>query len=97
MEFLIKHILNVKNKQYRKTHDILELLGCLGNTGFVFGKHDELELLGSTITSWEEGPHYGSGVRTSTQTVNGVLKIIDSINEAFLQEQSETQDMKIFN
>ena len=89
LEFLLKAVLLEHGATYEKTHDIRYLMGLADQTGFQFdeSKHDALDLLADTITDWEEGSRYGSGVRTSVQTVRRVHNIYHSINEAFLAEQ----------
>lgn len=91
MEFLLKAVLLEHGTTYEKTHDIRYLTELLDQTGFQFDadKHDALDLLADTITDWEEGSRYGSGVRTSVQTVRRVHNIYSSINEAFLAVQEK--------
>ena len=89
LEFLLKAVLLEHGVTYEKTHDIRYLMELLDQTGFKFdeSKHGALDLLSDTITDWEEGSRYGSGVRTSVQTVRRVHNIYYSINEAFLAGQ----------
>ncbi len=91
LEFLLKAVLLEHGTTYEKTHDIRYLMGLTDQTGFQFDekKHDALDLLADTITDWEEGSRYGSGVRTSVQTVQRVHNIYQSINEAFLALQAK--------
>ena len=91
LEFLLKAVLLEHGTTYEKTHDIRYLMELADKTGFRFDekKHDALDLLADTITDWEEGSRYGSGVRTSVQTVQRVHNIYHGINEAFLALQAK--------
>ena len=91
LEFLLKAVLLEHGTTYEKTHDIRYLMELTDQTGFQFDekKHEALDLLADTITDWEEGSRYGSGVRTSVQTVQRVHNIYHSINEAFLALQAK--------
>ena len=89
LEFLMKAILLDRNVKYDKTHDILYLWELMEEAGFDFGEKDELIVLASTITSWEEKGRYFDGIKTKKNTVNRVYRIMDSMDEAFLREQEE--------
>ena len=54
LEFLMKAILLEYAVPFEKTHDILYLSGLLDQTGIVFDQKENLDLLATTITSWEE-------------------------------------------
>lgn len=95
LEFLMKHILNHRDVPFKKTHDILYLYDLLAESGFTFECSNELLLLASTITSWEEGSRYKDGVHTTKLTVNRVYKIIDSINSSFIQSINPDIDNNI--
>lgn len=96
LEFLMKAILLENGVFYEKTHDIRYLLNLIDEVGFRFDdqKHDALDLLADTITDWEEGSRYGSGVRTSVQTVKRAHNIYASINESFLKIQEQNNSNK---
>lgn len=93
LEFLIKHILNIKNVNYNKVHSISYLTDLLLDTGFDFPRSDELLLLADTITSWEEGSRCGSGIKTSVKTINRVLNIIKSLDDEFLKNASKNNNL----
>lgn len=67
------------------------LVALLDDTGFQFTKHNELIMLASTITSWEEGSRYGKGIRTSVNTVRRIHNIYEDILNAFLEVQEKNQ------
>ena len=89
LEFLLKSVLLEYNVPFDKTHDILYLAELLDQTGIAFEKKEDLELLATTITSWEEKSRYYEGIKTKKETVNRVYKIMDSLDEAFLKKQEE--------
>jgi len=89
LEFLMKAILLEYGESYKKTHDISELLELLFHVNFHFNREEELELLSSTITDWEESSRYGKGVRTGIQTVQRVHNIYDEMNRSFLERVTE--------
>ncbi|MBR1599861.1 MAG: HEPN domain-containing protein [Lachnospiraceae bacterium] len=89
LEFLIKAILLQYGISFDKVHDIVELSGLLEQTDIEFEKKDDLDLLATTITSWEELARYSSGIKTKQDTVRRVMNIIDNLNEAFLKKQEE--------
>ena len=89
IEFLMKAILLENGIDYGKSHDVRYLLSLLDETGFIFDKHESLDVLADTITDWEESSRYGKGIRTTVQTVQRVHNIYKSMNEAFLKKQEE--------
>ena len=91
IEFLLKGILLEYGKSFGKSHDINYLLSILDETDFSFSRHDDLLILSSTITSWEEGIRYGQGIRTSVNTVRRIHKIYREIMDEFLRIQQENQ------
>lgn len=91
LEFLIKAILLNYNIHFDNTHNISYLVSLLEKTGLVFERMEDLLLLADTITSWEEKGRYYEGVKTKKETVRRVYKIMDSIEEAFLNEQQKNQ------
>lgn len=91
IEFLLKGILLEYGVTFDKTHDILYLISLLDTTSFKFEKHDNLMLLASTITSWEESGRYGKGIRTTIDTVRRIHNIYNNILETFLDEQEQNQ------
>lgn len=93
MEFLVKHILNVKNVPYRKTHNIGELLALLQSSGFVFEDAENAMLMADTIISWETGSRYGNGVLTTVTIIKKVFSIIDSINNSYKGSIQNLEDM----
>ena len=92
MEFLIKGILLEYGISFGKSHDILYLLSLLDETDFHFEKHDDLMLLSTTLTSWEEGSRYGQGIRTTVNTVRRIHNIYKDLMESFLEVQSANQE-----
>ena len=101
IEFLAKGILlgygvyfGINGLDKRFGHDISFILEKLDEVGFTFDKHDDLELLSTTLTSWEEKGRYGEGIRTSVQTIYRAFKIYDSMMEAYLISQEENQENK---
>jgi len=91
IEFLLKGILLEHGVMFEKTHDIMYLISLIDETRFCFSKRDDLIMLASTITSWEEGSRYGKGVRTSVNTVRRIHNIYNDILDAFLEEQEKNQ------
>lgn len=91
IEFLLKGILLEYGIVFEKSHDINYLVSLLDDSGFEFAKHDDLLILSSTITSWEEGSRYGKGIRTSVNTVKRIHNIYDDILSAFLDIQEKNQ------
>lgn len=89
LEFLMKHILIEHGVPFKKTHDIGYLLDLLNSIGFNFDLKEDLSIIADTITNWEETSQYGSGVRTTINTVNHVKKIFDSMQQAYLAEQEK--------
>ena len=87
LEFLMKAILLEYGMPYDKSHDIRYLLLLLDQAGFVFDKHDSLDILADTITDWEEQSRYGKGIRTMVQTVQRVHNIYTSMNQSFIATQ----------
>lgn len=59
---------------------------------FHFSKENDLVLLSATLTSWEEGGRYGSGIRTSTDTVRRVHNIYNDILESYIELQKKNQE-----
>lgn len=56
----------------------------------------KLEVIADTITDWEEKSRYGTGVRTTTQTIQRVHNIYNEINDDFIQTQERNNlDMDI--
>ncbi|GEM_PF-4352464 len=55
----------------------------LEETDFIFEKSDDLTLLATTITSWEEKGRYYTGIKTKEDTIRRVLNIYDSMCAAF--------------
>ena len=92
IKFLMKAILLEYGERYRKTHDISELLELLYSINFHFNREEELELLSSTMTDWEEISRYGKGVRTGIQTVQRVHNIYDEMNRGFLARVAENNN-----
>lgn len=93
LEFLMKFVLGQYGIAYPKTHNIRTLLELLDTTDFVFDKHDELDTLADTITSWEAKARYADGVFTTLQTLNKVYKIMDSINDAWKEIDLKNLDV----
>lgn len=89
LEFLMKHILIEHGVQFKKTHNIGYLLDLLNSIGFNFDLKEDLSSIVDTITNWEQTSQYGSGVRTTINTVNRVKKIFDSMQQAYLAEQGK--------
>ena len=88
LEFILKAILMENNIEYQTAgkngHDILYLSDLvLEETDFVFEKSEDLTLLATTITSWEEKGRYYTGIKTKEETVRRVLNIYESISKAF--------------
>lgn len=92
IEFLLKGILLEYGIAFDKSHSIDYLVSLLDETSFAFTKHDDLILLASTITSWEEGSRYGQGIRTSVNTVKRIHNIYNNVLEAFLEVQQKNQE-----
>ena len=92
IEFLLKGILLEYGESFDKSHDISYLLSLLNQVGFCFSKENDLILLSATLTSWEEGGRYGSGIRTSTDTVRRVHNIYNDILEAYIEVQKKNQE-----
>lgn len=91
IEFLLKGILLEYGIVFEKTHDVNYLVSLLDDTDFHFEKHNDLIMLSSTITSWEEGSRYGKGIRTSVNTVRRIHNIYEDILNAFLEVQEKNQ------
>ena len=91
IEFLLKGILLECGVSFEKTHDVNYLVSLLDDTNFRFSKHDDLIMLSSTITSWEEGSRYGKGIRTSINTVKRIHNIYEDILNVFLKMQEKNQ------
>ncbi len=97
MEFLLKGILLGYGVKFESTHNIDYLITLLDDkTTFTFTKHDDLMLLATTITSWEEGSRYGKGIKTSVNTVRRIHNIYNNILETFIKIQ-ETNQLTIAN
>lgn len=89
LEFLMKHILIEHGVPFKKTHNIRYLLDLLNSIEFDFDLKDDLFSIADTITNWEEASRYGSGVRTTVNTINRAKKIFDSMQRAYLTEQEK--------
>lgn len=87
IEFILKFILSEHDVSYKKTHDIRYLAELLDTTTFTFDKSAELNNMADTITNWETGSRYGSGVRTTVKAVYSAHDIYKSIDDAFMQMQ----------
>lgn len=87
IEFILKFILSEYDVSYKKTHDIRYLAELLDTTTFTFDKSAELNNMADTITNWETGSRYGSGVRTTVKAVYSAHDIYKSIDDAFMQMQ----------
>ena len=87
IEFILKFILSEHGVSYKKTHDIRYLAELLDTTTFKFDKSAELNNMADTITNWETGSRYGSGVRTTVKAIHNAHDIYKSINDAFMQMQ----------
>lgn len=59
----------------------------LDTTTFKFDKSAELNNMADTITNWETGSRYGSGVRTTVKAIHNAHDIYKSIDDAFMQMQ----------
>lgn len=68
-------------------HDIEFIVEQLNDVGFTFQRQDELVNWADTITNWEESGRYGSGIRTSAQTVHKSYNIYDNVLSEFLERQ----------
>lgn len=94
IEFLLKGVLISYGVGFDKTHEIDRLLQLVeSDTPIKFSKRDDLEMLAATITYWEEGSRYMSGVKTTINTVRRCLNIRDSLMDDFLSEQERLQDV----
>lgn len=87
IEFILKFILSEYGVSYKKTHDIRYLAELLDTTAFTFDKSAELNNMADTITNWETGSRYGSGVRTTVKAIHSAHDIYKSIDDAFMQMQ----------
>ena len=87
IEFILKFILSEHGANYKKTHDIRYLAELLDTTTFKFDKSAELNNMADTITNWETGICYGSGVRTTVKAIHNAHDIYKSIDDAFMQMQ----------
>lgn len=87
IEFILKFILSEHGVSYKKTHDIRYLAELLDTTTFKFDKSAELNNMADTITNWETGSRYGSGVRTTVKAIHNAHDIYKSIDDAFMQMQ----------
>ncbi len=87
IEFILKFILSEHGVRYKKTHDIRYLAELLDTTTFKFDKSAELNNMADTITNWETGSRYGSGVRTTAKAIHNAHDIYKSIDDAFMQMQ----------
>lgn len=94
LEFLIKYILDCKNIEYKKTHDIGVILRLLLSTGFDFDLKDKALLIASDITKWESESRYGSGVATVKMTIEECYDIIESIDSAWIRENTKDMSSK---
>ena len=98
VEFLLKSILLEFNVVYVKTHKIRYLLKLVdSNTSFLFDKHDDLDVLADTITSWESAIDNGHEVHTTTQTIRRVHDIFNSLNTAYWLYKKQTNHMQFFD
>ena len=75
IEFILKFILSEHGVSYKKTHDIRYLAELLDTTTFKFDKSAELNNMADTITNWETGSRYGSGVRTTVKAIHNLSLI----------------------
>ena len=96
IEFILKGILLEYGISFDKTHDIGYLLDKLGGTDVNFEKKDDLYRLSTTLTSWEESGRYGTGIRTSVQTVQRIHIIYNDILNSYLQIQQNNQNQNIY-
>lgn len=94
LEFLIKYILDCKNIEYKKTYDIDNILRLLLDTGFDFDLRDKALLMADKITKWESESRYGSGVSTVKMSIEECHDIIDSIDSAWIKENTKDTDKK---
>lgn len=95
IEFILKFILSEHGVSYKKTHDIRYLAELLDTTTFKFDKSAELNNMADTITNWETGSCYGSGVRTTVETIHSAHDIYKSVDDAFMQmQESLNRDSK---
>lgn len=77
---------------FKKIHEIDHLVDLVKeNVPIEFSRLKELDALATTITYWEEGSRYDSGIRTTVNTVRRCLNIYDSIIKEFLEEQEQMQ------
>ena len=92
IEFLLKGILLSYGVDFKKVHEIDHLVDLVKeNVPIEFSRLKELDTLATTITYWEEGSRYDSGIRTTVNTVRRCLNIYDSIIKEFLEEQEQMQ------
>lgn len=93
LEFILKAVLLEYKVPYEREHDILYLSDLImDKTDFRFEKQTDMEVLATTITSWEEHGRYNSGIRTKEQTVRRVLNIYRSIDAEFVKILAQKKD-----
>jgi HEPN domain-containing protein len=89
IEFLIKGILLNNGIYFDKTHDIVYLNSLLEENDIVFPKQQDLNSLASTIISWEDSIKYGTGIKTTVNTVRRIYNIYNDLLDTFLKNQEE--------
>ena len=91
IEFLLKWKLENLGVIAPKTHDILVLCDLLVENGCDVYAVPNLKERASMITSWETASRYGTGVLTTKNAVDEVVRIYEDLTNFIPETNSDTQ------